>query len=78
MWKIQPNTNLLKLISVTIGKYKLGNPLAIYTQLTIALILKFEDDSHNLDNHVFITMFILYTCIMELSYTNLALNFPWS
>ena len=36
MWKIQLNTDLLKLISVTIGKYKLSNPLVIYTQLTIA------------------------------------------
>ena len=59
MQKIQLNTDLLKLISVTIGKYKLSNPLVIRTQLTIPVILKFEDDSHNHDNHVFVTMFIL-------------------
>ena len=37
--------------------------------------MKFEDDSHNHDNRMFVTMFSLYTCIKELITTNIAFNF---
>ena len=64
MWKIKLNTDLLKLISVTIGKYNLSNPLvtSIYNEHR-PVPLKYESDSYNHDNRMSVTMSILHTCI---------------